>query len=66
MIHGIQKIRRKYLPRHEVGFKGVMAYRKNFPVSLVEHIPGLPDDSSAWRSNGEVVFLSRLGESNLL
>jgi salicylate hydroxylase len=54
-------IRRQYLPEHHVIYKGAVAYRTIFPKSLVAHIQGLHDDSSAWLRNGEVVFLSELG-----
>lgn len=29
-------------------------------MELVQHIKGLPNDTSSWRRNGEVVFLSKL------
>ncbi|CZR68493.1 uncharacterized protein PAC_18392 [Phialocephala subalpina] len=54
------KIRRTYLPE-EVRYRGSVAYRKVFPESQVLHIKGLPNDSSSWRKDGEVMFLSRLG-----
>lgn len=65
-IASMQTIRRKFYPNHTVNERGTVAYRKNFPVSWVERIPGLPNDSSAWRGNGEVVFLSRLGTGHFL
>lgn len=46
----------------EVQYRGVVAYRIVFPVSQVAHIKGLHNDSSAWRKDGEVMFLSRLGK----
>jgi salicylate hydroxylase len=55
------RLRRKFWPEHRVAFKGAVAYRNVFPKSLVEGIEGLHDDSSAWRKDGEVVFLSDLG-----
>ncbi|KAB5529013.1 salicylate hydroxylase [Coniochaeta sp. 2T2.1] len=55
------KIRRKFWPDHVVGFKGAVAYRTIFPKSRVDGIEGLLDDSSAWRKDGEVFFLSELG-----
>lgn len=54
-------IRGQFWPDHQVGFKGVVAYRTIFPASRVAGILGLHDDSSAWRRDGEVVFLSELG-----
>lgn len=57
----VQKIRRKYLPEGKVAYRGRVSYRQNVPMELVQHIEGLPNDTSSWRRNGEVVFLSRLG-----
>ncbi|CAK7234051.1 hypothetical protein SCUCBS95973_008803 [Sporothrix curviconia] len=54
-------VRRQFWPGHRVGFKGAVAYRTIFPVSRIDGISGLHDDSSAWRRDGEVVFLSELG-----
>lgn len=54
-------IRSKYFPDHTVQFKGAVAYRTIFPKSQLREIKGLHDDSSAWRKDGEVVFLSELG-----
>ncbi|CAK7223394.1 hypothetical protein SCUCBS95973_005163 [Sporothrix curviconia] len=54
------KIRRGYLPDGEVKYRGRVSYRQNVPVELVQHIKGLPNDTSSWRRNGEVVFLSKL------
>ena len=56
-----QKIRRKYLPDGKVAYRGRVSYRQNVPMELVQHIKGLPNDTSSWRRNGEVVFLSELG-----
>ncbi|TVY20501.1 6-hydroxynicotinate 3-monooxygenase [Lachnellula arida] len=38
-----------------------VAYRKVFPESQIADIKGLHNDSSSWRKDGEVMFLSRLG-----
>jgi salicylate hydroxylase len=54
-------IRRKFWPDHVVGFNGAVAYRTIFPKSRLDGTKGLHDDSSAWRRDGEVVFLSELG-----
>ncbi|KAK4937279.1 hypothetical protein LTR10_022036 [Elasticomyces elasticus] len=54
------KIRRKYLPDGKIAYRGRVSYRKNVPMDIVQHIKGLPNDTSSWRRNGEVVFLSRL------
>ncbi|CAH0038890.1 unnamed protein product [Clonostachys rhizophaga] len=54
-------IRRQYWPDHHVQFKGAVAYRNVFHKSRVAHIKELHDDSSSWRRDGEVVFLSELG-----
>ncbi|KAH8810762.1 salicylate hydroxylase [Xylogone sp. PMI_703] len=54
------KLRKQYNPSESIAYRGRVAYRYNFPVSLVEHIEGLPNDTSAWRSNSEAVFLSRI------
>ncbi|KAI1626798.1 salicylate hydroxylase [Exophiala viscosa] len=54
------KIRRKYLPDGTIAYRGRVSYRQNVPMELVQHIKGLPDDTSSWRRNGEVVFLSKL------
>ena len=37
-----------------------MAYRKNFPTSLLDHIKDLPNDSSSFRKGSNIVILSRL------
>ena len=54
-------LRSKYWPNHSVKFKGAVAYRTVFPISRLQGIEGFHDDSSAWRGDGEVVFLSELG-----
>jgi salicylate hydroxylase len=54
-------IRRQFWPDHRVSFKGAVAYRTIFPASRLAGISGVHDDSSAWRRDGEVVFLSELG-----
>ena len=54
-------IRKKFFPEHVVGYRGAVAYRTIFPKSLLDGIEGLHDDSSAWRANGQFVFLSELG-----
>lgn len=54
-------IRRDFWPDHVVGYKGAVAYRTIFPKSRLDSIKGLHDDSSSWRKDGEVVFLSELG-----
>ncbi|KJR89564.1 Salicylate hydroxylase (Salicylate 1-monooxygenase) [Sporothrix schenckii 1099-18] len=54
-------IRRQFWPDHRVSFEGAVAYRTIFPAARVAGIAGLHDDSSAWRKDGEVVFLSALG-----
>ncbi|RDL35179.1 Uncharacterized protein BP5553_07110 [Venustampulla echinocandica] len=54
------KMRRHYVP-DEVRYRGSVAYRKLFPQSQVAHITGLHNDSSSWRKDGEVMFLSPLG-----
>lgn len=54
-------IRRQYWPDRQVQFKGAVAYRNVFHKSRVAHIKELHDDSSSWRRDGEVVFLSELG-----
>jgi salicylate hydroxylase len=54
------KIRKQYIPDSHIQYKGQVAYRHNFPVELIEHIPNLPNDTSVWKRNDEAVFLSRL------
>ncbi|TVY51378.1 6-hydroxynicotinate 3-monooxygenase [Lachnellula cervina] len=54
------KFRRRYTS-DKVQYKGAVAYRKVFPESQVAHIKSLHNDSSSWRKDGEVMFLSRLG-----
>jgi salicylate hydroxylase len=55
------KVRKRYISTHTVEFKGAVAYRKIFPFTHIENITTLPNDTSAWRSGTDVVFLSRLG-----
>jgi salicylate hydroxylase len=55
------KVRKRYISTHTVEIKGAVAYRMIFPSTLIENITTLPNDTSAWRSGTDVVFLSRLG-----
>ncbi|TVY93393.1 hypothetical protein LAWI1_G001126 [Lachnellula willkommii] len=55
-----QKVRHRYVS-DRVQYKGAVAYRKVFPESQIADIKGLHNDSSSWRKDGEVMFLSRLG-----
>ena len=57
------KIRKHYHPDSKIGSRGRVAYRLTFPVSLIEGIKDLPNDTSSFRKHGEIVFLSRLGQS---
>lgn len=54
-------VRRKYWPASEVRYKGAVAYRVLFPKTKLAGIEGLHEDTSAWRRDGEIVFLSELG-----
>jgi salicylate hydroxylase len=56
-----QKIRRSYFPDEKITYRGRVSYRQNVPVELVQHIKGLPGDTSSYRRDNEFVFLSRLG-----
>ncbi|KAH8879474.1 FAD/NAD(P)-binding domain-containing protein, partial [Thozetella sp. PMI_491] len=58
------KIRRQYIPETRVSYKGLVAYRKNFPLKLVAHIKDLPTDSSSFRNGPNVVIISRLEPGN--
>ncbi len=57
------RIRRGYLPDSTAKYRGRVSYRRNVPMAAVQHIKNLPADTSSWRQNGNVVFLSKLGRS---
>lgn len=54
-------IRSRFWPNHKVGYNGAVAYRCLLHKSAIAGIEGLHDDTSAWRSNDSVVFLSEVG-----
>ncbi|KAH8693841.1 hypothetical protein BGW36DRAFT_300332 [Talaromyces proteolyticus] len=54
------KIRSQYLPETDITYKGLVAYRINFPASKLAHIGDLPNDSSSFRKGSNVVILSHL------
>ncbi|KAH6673996.1 salicylate hydroxylase [Plectosphaerella plurivora] len=56
------KLRRQYLPQSIPAYRGVVAYRKIFPESLLSHIKGLPEGTSSWqKEHGEVMYMSKVG-----
>jgi salicylate hydroxylase len=56
-----QKLRTQYLPDSTVKYLGRVSYRHIVPWETVQHIKGLPTDTSSWRRNGEVAFMSPIG-----
>ena len=53
--------RKHYVPNDSILYRGIVAYRKGFPESLVSHIPNLPNDTSIYRRTTENVFIGRIG-----
>lgn len=60
--HPQQKLRTQYLPDAKVKYLGRVSYRHIVPWETIQHIKGLPTDTSSWRKNGEVAFMSPIGK----
>ncbi|OAA63689.1 Salicylate hydroxylase (Salicylate 1-monooxygenase) [Niveomyces insectorum RCEF 264] len=55
------KLRNQYFPNRKVRYLGRVSYRHIVPWETIQHIQGLPKDTSSWRRNGEVAFMSPIG-----
>jgi hypothetical protein len=62
----LQKLRTQYLPDAKVKYLGRVSYRHIVPWKTIQHIEGLPSDTSSWRRNGEVAFMSPIGKHVLV
>lgn len=56
------KVRRTFVPDHELKWTGLVAFRSAFDVALVKGIDGLPDDAVFWIGHERTLFASRLGK----
>ncbi|KAH3661442.1 hypothetical protein OGAPHI_006849 [Ogataea philodendri] len=53
------KIRRQFT-NDKIIYKGAVAYRNVFDDSIVNDIPGVPDDVTVWIGKGSAMFMTRL------
>lgn len=56
------KIRKHFVPDHELTWTGMVAFRAAFDFSIVQHIKDLPEDAAFWTGHERTLFGSRLGE----
>ncbi|KAB8263022.1 hypothetical protein BDV32DRAFT_146813 [Aspergillus pseudonomiae] len=57
------KVRKSFVPDHQLFSTGKVFLRSTFDASLVEHIQDLPLDSTHWWGPKENFFASRLGKN---
>ncbi|KAI0460725.1 hypothetical protein LJB42_002441 [Komagataella kurtzmanii] len=58
---GIYSRTRRQFTGDTVQYKGAVAYRNVFPMELLKDIPNIPNDTSAWVKDGDIMFFSPLG-----
>lgn len=56
-------MRQALVPKFKLKWSGLTAFRSVFDESLVESIPGLPEDSAHWWGPDTTFFSSRLGRN---
>ncbi|OAL22274.1 hypothetical protein AYO22_07318 [Fonsecaea multimorphosa] len=57
------KVRKVFVPHFQLSYTNRTALRATFDMSLVEHIPDLPIDSTHWWGQDRNFFASRLGRN---
>lgn len=55
------KVRKAFVPEHQLKWTGQVAFRSAFDASLVEGIEGLPEEAVFWVGHERTFFASRLG-----
>jgi salicylate hydroxylase len=56
-------VRQSFVPDFKLKWSGLTSFRAVFDASLVESIPGLPEDSIHWVGPETTLFSSRLGKN---
>ncbi|EOO03348.1 putative salicylate hydroxylase protein [Phaeoacremonium minimum UCRPA7] len=57
------KVRKTFVPEHELKWTGWVAFRSAFDASVLDDVEGLPEDAIFWVGHERTLFASRLGKN---